>query len=171
MRCRVAGIVRHSLVNGPGIRLVVFLQGCTHRCTGCQNPDTWETAGGEETDTAGIEEIIGKTKLLDGITLSGGDPLLQAEAASDIASFAKSLGLSVWCYTGWTFEAVLHGKVKGAMELLKHVDVLVDGPFVESLKSDKCLYRGSTNQRLVDVEKSLAAGRAVEWTDNKGNRI
>lgn len=171
MRCQIAGELRHSLVNGPGIRFVLFMQGCNHHCPGCQNPDTWDPGGGEEKDTARIKEVIRKTRLIDGITLSGGDPLLQAEAVSDIASFAKSLGLSVWCYTGWTFEAILHDEVMGAKELMEYVDVLVDGPFIESLKSDRCLYRGSTNQRLVDVRKSLEAGKVVEWTDNKGNQI
>lgn len=165
MKCRIAGHLGHSLVNGPGIRFVLFTQGCIHHCAGCQNPETWDPEKGEEKDTEEIKELIRKTRLIDGITLSGGDPFLQAEAVSEIAEYAESLGLTVWCYTGWTFETLLDGNVKGAKELLEHVDVLVDGPFIESLKSETCLFRGSANQRLVDVRKSLEAGKAVEWVN------
>lgn len=168
MKCRIAGHLEHSLVNGPGIRFVLFMQGCTHHCRGCQNPGTWDPSAGVETDTEKLKEKIRGTKLIDGITLSGGDPVLQAEASAEIASFAKSMGLSVWCYTGWTFENLLCEKAGEVECLLGNVDVLVDGPFIESLKSDKCLYRGSTNQRLVDVRKTLASEDVVEWEPKGG---
>lgn len=170
MKCRIAGHLEHSLVNGPGIRFVLFMQGCTHHCRGCQNPETWDPSAGVETDTEKLKEIIKGTKLIDGITLSGGDPVLQAEASAEIASFAKSIGLSVWCYTGWTFENLLCEKAGEVESLLGNVDVLVDGPFIEFLKSDKCLYRGSTNQRLVDVRKTLASEDVVEW-EPKGDLL
>ena len=160
--CRIAGTVRHSSVDGPGVRYVVFFQGCPHHCPGCQNPETWDPAGGEETTT---EELIGElnnTRYLDGITLSGGDPLMQPEALAAVADAARAKGLTVWCYTGWTFEALMQGAAgQAAIEALSHIDVLVDGPFCQELLSKECIYRGSSNQRLLDVPASLAAGKAV----------
>lgn len=160
---RIAGTVRHSSVDGPGVRYVVFFQGCPHHCPECQNPETWDPAGGEETT---VEDLIAEmqgTRYLDGVTLSGGDPLLHPEAVTEIADAAHAKGLTVWSYTGWTLEAILSGAAgEAAIEALKHIDVLVDGPFVQALRSRECLYRGSSNQRLVDVPASLAAGSAVE---------
>ena len=160
---RVAGTVRHSSVDGPGVRYVVFFQGCTHHCPGCQNPETWDPGAGEEIS---LEDLIAEmegTRYLDGVTLSGGDPLLQPEAAAAVADAAHAKGLNVWCYTGWTFEALLQGAAgEGAIRALRHIDVLVDGPFRRELLSKECIYRGSTNQRLIDVAASLRAGQAVE---------
>ena len=162
-RCRIAGTVRHSSVDGPGVRYVVFFQGCPHHCPGCQNPETWDPAGGEETAAEELAEEMRSTRYLDGITLSGGDPLLQPSAVIVMADAAHEKGLSVWCYTGWTFEALLKGVAgESALEALRHIDVLVDGPFVQDLLSKEHIYRGSSNQRLIDVPASLAAGAAVE---------
>ena len=105
--CRIAGTVRHSSVDGPGVRYVVFFQGCPHHCPGCQNPETWDPEGGEETTAEELAEEMRATRYLDGITLSGGDPLLQPSALMVLADAAHEKGLSVWCYTGWTFEALL----------------------------------------------------------------
>ena len=160
--CRIAGTVRHSSVDGPGVRYVVFFQGCPHHCPGCQNPETWDPDGGEQTTAEELIEELSRTRYLDGITLSGGDPLLQPEAAAAIADAAHAKGLSVWCYTGWTFEALLKGAAgEGAAEALRHIDVLVDGPFREDLLSKECIFRGSKNQRLIDIPASLEAGKAV----------
>ena len=149
MKCRIAGYIKHSLVNGPGIRLVLFFQGCPHHCSSCQNPDTWDYNGGEESDTMDIIEIIRSTRHIEGIALSGGDPLVQCDAAAEIASAAKAMGLSVWCYTGWTIEDIRAGKTPANEKILKFIDVLVDGPFVESLKDENLEYRGSSNQRII----------------------
>lgn len=163
MEINIAGIERHSFVNGPGTRYVIFVQGCPHHCKGCQNPDTWETGKGTTYDTDAIIQDILSTKFLDGVTFSGGDPLFQAEACAEIAEKLKKEGINIWCYTGWTYEAVLAGKVSpSALTLLKNIDVLIDGPFIASLRSEDCLYRGSTNQRLIDVRKSLEEGKIVE---------
>lgn len=160
---RIAGTVRHSSVDGPGVRYVVFFQGCPHHCPGCQNPETWDPAGGEETRVENLIEEMRGTRYLDGVTLSGGDPLLQPEAVREIADAAHAEGLTVWTYTGWTFEDLLAGKAgEKALEALEHIDVLVDGPFVEALCSRDCLFRGSSNQRLVDVPASLASRCAIE---------
>lgn len=161
--CRIAGRIRHSSVDGPGVRYVLFFQGCTHHCPGCQNPETWDPAGGEEIAVRDILEDLKSVRYLDGITFSGGDPLLQPEAVRETADFAHEKGLTVWCYTGWTWEELLEGDAgPEARQALSSVDVVVDGRFVESLKSQKCLYRGSSNQRLIDAAESLAQGRVVE---------
>ena len=159
---QIAGILRHSFVNGPGVRYVVFFQGCTHNCAGCQNPETHALGGGE---TAGIAEIIAgiqQERHLDGLTLSGGDPFLQPKACAQIAKAAHDLGLNVWAYTGWLYEDIKNGKAGHDAQLaLNEIDVLVDGPFVESLKTDKALWRGSSNQRLVDIKASIAQGETI----------
>ncbi len=163
MKINIAGIERHSFVNGPGTRYVIFVQGCPHHCKGCQNPDTWDSRKGTTYDTENIILDILSTKFLDGVTFSGGDPLFQAEACAEIAERLKKEGINIWCYTGWTFETILAGKVSSsALRLLQSIDVLIDGPFVEALRSDDCLYRGSTNQRLIDVRKSLEENRVRE---------
>ncbi|MGI5888160.1 MAG: anaerobic ribonucleoside-triphosphate reductase activating protein [Oscillospiraceae bacterium] len=163
LNTRIAGKVRHSSVDGPGVRFVIFFQGCPHDCPGCQNPDTHDPSGGTETTAEALIEEIKSTRYLDGITLSGGDPMMQPEAAAAIADAAHDMGLNVWSYTGWTFEEIMDGRAgEKAREALSHIDVLVDGRFVSSLKSTECIYRGSTNQRLIDLKKSLASGRAEE---------
>lgn len=158
-------MVRHSSVDGPGVRFTVFFQGCPHHCRGCHNPETWDPVGGEEISAEDLGGEIRQTRYLDGITLSGGDPLLQPEAVIAAADEAHDRGLSVWCYTGWTFEEILDGKAgNAARETLDHIDVLVDGPFQQELLSRECIYRGSSNQRLVDVPASLKKGQCVLWT-------
>lgn len=154
---RMHGMLRHSLVNGPGIRCVLFLQGCTHHCPGCQNPETHDIHGGTPCSTQAILNDILTDKNLDGVTLSGGDPLLQPKACTEIAKACKQHGLSVWVYTGYLFEDIYTEKLdKDAANLLQYIDVLVDGLFDEVLKSENCLWRGSTNQRLIDVPASLS---------------
>lgn len=163
MKVSIAGIIHHSSNNGPGVRYVLFLQGCPHHCPGCQNPETWDISTGKMMETEDIVNDILSTEFIDGVTLSGGDPLYQAEAVTEILKVLKARGIDVWSYTGWTFEAIIDGKAGNcAIQALQYIDVLVDGPFVLKLLSDKCIYRGSTNQRLIDVKKSLTEGKAVE---------
>ena len=160
---RINGILKHSSVNGPGVRLVVFFQGCPHHCPECQNPETWDLNGGEERNLKELTEEILKVKYLDGITLSGGDPLMQPEAAEYIIKAAKEAGLDVWVYTGWTWEQLLDGGAAGAkrLEAIKDADVLVDGRFVKELLSEDVIFRGSSNQRLVDIKMSIKEGKMV----------
>lgn len=160
MDIRVAGIVDDSIVDGPGFRLTVFTQGCPHDCPGCHNPETHSFDGGKIMDTGAIVKMLSENPLLDGVTLSGGDPFCQPEPCAEIARAAKKMGLNVWAYSGWTYEALL--ALPGAMPLLETVDVLVDGPFVLAQRTLELRFRGSRNQRLIDVPASLAAGRAVE---------
>lgn len=161
MRIRIAGTADDSIVDGPGIRYTVFTQGCPHRCPGCHNPETHDFAGGREVDTGKILEQIYDNPLLDGVTLSGGDPFCQPEACAEIARGAHAAGLNVWCYTGYTWEELISGRQEW-MELLRETDVLVDGRFILEKRSLECRFRGSTNQRLIDVKKTLESGLTVE---------
>lgn len=162
---RIAGLLPHSLVNGPGVRFVVFFQGCNHNCQGCHNPETHDKSGGKEVTVAELIATVIKTRHLDGITLSGGDPLLQSNAARELAKAAHELGLNVWCYTGYTYEEIEQGKAGiKAQELLSEIDVLVDGRFVQSEKPDdpaECIWRGSRNQRLIDVPATLQEKQTI----------
>ena len=146
MNLRVAGPpLTCSLNNGKGIRYVIFCQGCKHHCPGCQNPETWDFAGGELVDVIAIEADILEHPFIDGVTFSGGDPMEQQEAFIEIARFCHEHHLNVWCYTGYVFEDLTD------KPLLQHVDVLVDGPFIESLTEGEHPYCGSTNQRIIHL--------------------
>lgn len=154
-----ADIQPDSILDGSGIRTVIWFQGCLHNCKGCQNPETHDMNGGIVVDVDELKMKLKYLKYQSGITLSGGDPFFQPEAALEIAKFAKSIGLNVWAYTGFTYEALLSDKSR--LDLLKYVDVLVDGKFMIDKKSLNCKFRGSTNQRLIDVKKSMEAGGVV----------
>ena len=154
-----ADIQPDSILDGSGIRTVIWFQGCLHNCKGCQNPETHDMNGGIVVDVDELKMKLKNLKYQSGITLSGGDPFFQPDAALEIAKFAKSVGLNVWAYTGFTYEALLSDKSR--LDLLKNVDVLVDGKFMMDKKSLNCKFRGSTNQRLIDVKKSLEAGGVV----------
>ena len=160
---RLSGIAYESLVNGPGMRRVFFAQGCNHNCKGCFNADTHDFNGGEERD---IDELISdtlKNPILKGVTFSGGDPFEQADKFAYMAKLFKDNGLNVWSYTGYTYEYIMENKDKrlGWGELLNNIDVLVDGRFEEEKMQDGLKYRGSTNQRIIDVKKSLRLNEIV----------
>lgn len=163
MQMRIAGFVQESIVDGPGWRLVVFCQGCPHGCKGCHNPHTHDFNGGWMVDTSEIIGMMDANPLLDGITLSGGEPLFQMAACRELAKAAHERGLNVWCYTGFTWDAVLEAQGYISDPPLNYIDVLVDGPFIESQKSLELQWRGSKNQRLIDVQKSLRKHGVVEW--------
>ena len=173
---RIAGQVKHSAVDGPGVRYALFMQGCPHNCKACQNPDTHDPDAGPEKDLDEVIDEILSARFLDGITLSGGDPFLQPEASLEIARAAKNAGLNVWAYTGWTFEQLTGLTDEGirppehAKDVLAYVDVLVDGRYVDALhvdddKRQECMWRGSFNQRLIDVQKSLTNKCVVEYEE------
>jgi anaerobic ribonucleoside-triphosphate reductase activating protein len=161
---RIAGIINESIVDGPGIRLVVFTQGCKHHCPGCHNPHTHSFEGGTLIDIDDIIKQMKSNPLLDGITLSGGDPFEQAEALSELAQRVKSMGYNVMTYTGYTFEYILENKdkIKGWDRLINETDILVDGRFEIAKKSMLLKFRGSENQRIIDVKKSFASNSIVE---------
>lgn len=159
MKIRISGIVNDSVVDGPGFRLAVFTQGCPHHCAGCHNPQTHDFEGGREIDTQEIIEKLRGNPLLDGITLSGGEPFCQGAACAELASATHALGLNVWTYSGYTYEQLLAGDAE-QRALLAETDVLVDGPFVLPQRTLELRFRGSANQRLIDVKASAAAGSA-----------
>ena len=160
---RIAGLVSESYVDGDGIRFAIFMQGCLRHCEGCHNPETHALDGGRLIDTAEIIAQIKKNPLLDGITLSGGEPFLQVEAANEIALAAKSFGLNVWCYTGYKLEEL----PIEAEPLLENVDVLIDGAFVEGLRDLELQFRGSRNQRIIDLKKTREQNKIVLWTESE----
>ncbi len=161
MKVRLAGKIQpDSIVDGAGIRTVIWFQGCLHNCPFCHNPETHDLNGGCESTLEDIIKEIASLKYQNGITLSGGDPFFQPEAALEIAKFAHSIGLNVWAYTGFLYEALISG-TKERRKLLENIDVLVDGKFEIANKSLDCKFRGSTNQRLIDVAKSLKEGKVV----------
>ena len=161
---RIASWISDSIVDGPGLRLTVFTQGCPHRCPGCHNPDTWDPAGGREVALEELEGLMDKNPLLKGLTLSGGEPFSQAADCAALARAARARGLDVWVYTGYTWEVLTAAGDPDWEDLLAAADVLVDGPFLLERRSYAALFRGSDNQRLIDVTKSWAAGRAVAWS-------
>lgn len=148
-----------SIVDGDGIRTVIWTQGCPHHCKGCHNPETHSFNDGFLIDTEEIIKEIRKLELQDGITFSGGDPMMQADACMEIAKACKEMGYNIWCYTGFDYEDLLNDSKKRAF--LDYIDVLVDGKFELDKKSYDVMFRGSTNQRLIDVKKSLKKGRCV----------
>lgn len=152
-----------SIVDGEGLRTIIWMQGCFHNCLGCHNPETHDPNGGHSVDIEEILNVLDKVENQDGITLSGGDPLFQPEASLLIAKHAHSLGLNVWAYTGYTYEQLIKlSETKPIYyELLKNIDVLVDGKFEIGLKSLNCIYRGSKNQRILDVKESLKRKKAI----------
>jgi len=161
MKIRLAAQLQlDSIVDGAGIRTVIWTQGCSHNCKGCHNPETHDFNGGYELDVEDIKKKIDELIGQDGITFSGGDPMFQPEACNEIAIYAKNKGLNIWCYTGFTYEKLIEmSKTKPIYkEFLNNIDVLIDGPFVLSKKSLDCIFRGSTNQRLIDPKKSLMTG-------------
>lgn len=158
MKIRLAGdLTTESIVDGEGIRTVVWTQGCLHHCPGCHNPQTHDKDGGFLKDVAELCEEIREVPFQDGITLSGGDPLEQVDACLEIAKFCHSIGLNVWCYTGYTMEYLLRRceKEDNLREFLENIDVLVDSPFILELKSYNVPFRGSSNQRIIDSKKSV----------------
>lgn len=155
----IVRIVEGTSVDGPGLRTSIYFAGCRHRCPGCHNQQTWDFASGTPMT---IDEVM-KTVLYNdfNVTFSGGDPMYSAEAILPLAREIKKAGYTIWCYTGFTFEELLKHGTEAMRELLKFVDVLVDGPFIEALRDTSLLFRGSSNQRLIDVPNTLSAGHII----------
>ncbi|MDP4180404.1 MAG: anaerobic ribonucleoside-triphosphate reductase activating protein [Bacillota bacterium] len=160
---KIAGVVKESIVDGPGIRYVVFAQGCKHQCRGCHNPGTHSFDEGSFVDTDSIIEQMKANPLLDGITLSGGDPFEQAEGFAELAQRARTSGYSVMTYTGYTYEEIIKNmsQKQGWAKLMENTDILVDGRFEETKKNLMLNFRGSDNQRIIDVTKSLAMDEII----------
>lgn len=160
---RTSGIIKESIVDGIGLRYVVFFQGCPHNCKGCHNPQTHSFNGGKfvHADTI-INEVI-NNPLLDGITLSGGDPLCYPRQCVILAERVREYNKTVWIYTGYTFEEIMANPRK--RRVLPVTDVIVDGKYIEEQRDLDLRFRGSNNQRIIDVQKSLKQGKIVLWSE------
>ncbi len=162
MHLQLSGTANDSIVDGPGLRFTIFVQGCPHHCKGCHNPQTHPFDGGTATDTDELLEKIKSNPLLDGVTFSGGEPFCQAKALAALGREIKSLGLDIITFTGYTFEELYERRTEdGIGELLEVTDLLVDGRFIIEEKSWQLRFRGSRNQRVIDCRQSLAQGCAA----------
>ena len=165
---QIAGVVEDSIVDGPGLRFVVFTQGCNFRCVGCHNPETWDMAGGYFASPAELAEQIRANPLTDGLTLSGGEPFEQPARCAELAEMVRADGLDVWVFSGFLFEELyLSSQTEpSVLAFLKQIDVLVDGLYVESERTLSLKWRQSRNQRVIDVQASLAANGSVVLLEN-----
>ena len=164
MKIRLAGLVADSIVDGPGFRFTIFTQGCPHHCEGCHNPQTHDFNGGRYADCDKIIEKICQNKLTAGVTFSGGEPFCQSEPCAYTAKRLKGLDYHLMAFTGYTFEQLfeMSQKDKYVKEFLSCLDIIIDGKFDLSQRSLELKYKGSKNQRTIDVQESLKQGRAVE---------
>lgn len=162
---RIAGTAGDSIVDGPGLRMTIFFQGCLRECPGCHNPESWPVRGGRASDAAELLAEIDKNPLLSGVTFSGGEPLLRAGALLPLAAGIRARGLDLAIYTGWTFEEILKDGDCDVLTLLGYASTLIDGAFESAQKSMLLTFRGSKNQRVLSVPDSLAEGRAVPTED------
>lgn len=163
---RISGIIEESYTDGVGIRFSVFTQGCAHNCPGCQNPNTHDFKGGCLVTIESIVDKVLSNPMLDGITLTGGDPLYQVDACIELCKQLKekSPAMTVWCYTGFTWEEILGNPEQ--RKLLNYIDILVDGPYLESKRQLSLRFRGSSNQRIIDVKQSLEYGEVKIFIDD-----
>lgn len=164
MELRLSGVVRESIVDGPGLRYTIFTQGCPHHCEGCHNPQTHDFNGGFLCSVDKLVNDIEKNPMLSGVTFSGGEPFCQAQALCEVARRVKEMGLSVVLFSGYTFEQLIEGSVKNPywLELMKLSDTLIDGKFEQSNKDFTLAYRGSRNQRIINLKNSLSNHDIVE---------
>ena len=149
------------MVDGPGFRTSIYCAGCRHRCPGCHNPQSWDFNQGREMSVSELMRIIEADPFAH-VTFSGGDPMYQAAGFAELArAIHRRTNKDIWCYTGFTFETLI---TPDQRELLSELDILVDGPFVEALRDPDLLFRGSSNQRIIDIQASLYTGQVVIWT-------
>lgn len=157
MKLQVAGIIDDSTVDGPGVRYAIFLQGCSHLCLGCHNPETHDYNAGSSVSVDDLMRDIAQFKYVKGVTFSGGEPLDQAEALKEMVVRLKNKGYDILIFSGYTLEEIMRDPAKFAV--LKHTDTLIDGRFDLSLKTSDLRFRGSSNQRIIDVQKTLRQGQ------------
>ena len=162
---RICGLIQDSIVDGPGLRFACFVQGCPHRCPGCHNPSSHDPGGGQELPVEEIARQLLSNPLTDGLTLSGGEPFAQPEPCLQLAQLAHAHRLTVWTYTGYTLDHLLAQGTSAQLALLRETDVLVDGPFLQSQRTLSLPFRGSANQRLIQVPATLQSGTTVLWEE------
>ena len=162
---RLAGIVRESIVDGPGIRFTVFCQGCPHGCPGCHNPESYDFGGGKDCSIDRLLEEIDKDPLLAGVTFSGGEPFCQPEGFLELAKGVKERGLNITSFSGYTYEqlADMAAENDAVKKLLDMTDILVDGPYIKAQRDLTLQFRGSSNQRVIDMNRTRAEGHIVIW--------
>ncbi len=158
---RIAGVVKESIVDGKGIRFTLFTQGCPHGCKGCHNPESHNINGGYDIEAEKVIAEFNKNPLLSGITFSGGEPIIQAKELIPIAEAVTRQGKNCWIYSGWTFEELMEKNDADINKLLSLCDVLVDGKYEENERDLTLLFRGSLNQRIIDLKKSLSLKKAI----------
>ncbi len=168
MELQVAGFLDNSMVNGKGLRSVLFVSGCNHNCEGCHNKVMQAFDYG---DKVNIDDLLNRIKhnvpLINGVTFSGGEPFEQAKGLSVLAEKVKKQGLNLWCYTGYTYEKILQSNDEHKIKLLKYIDVLVDGKFEKNLTEGSSKYAGSSNQRIINVQESLKLGKIILVTTDQ----
>jgi anaerobic ribonucleoside-triphosphate reductase activating protein len=161
---RLSGITPESFVDGPGLRCVIFTQGCHFQCLNCHNPETWDVSAGKEYSVKQIIRLIKKhTKKIRGITFSGGEPFLQAAGLAEIAAAVHGMELDVVTYTGYTYEQLIEEANADALALIYASDILIDGKYIHELRSPALRFKGSSNQRVIDVAKTKEKGQIVLW--------
>ena len=165
MELRISGIQNDSIVDGPGFRLAVFTQGCPHHCPGCHNPQTHSFEGGTLMDTDQLLEMLDGNPLLRGMTFSGGEPFCQPAPLALLAAQVHERGKDVVCYTGYTLDQLLTMPDPHIRALLEQVDILVDGPYIQEQRDLTLQFRGSSNQRLIDLPATLAGEEIRLWVD------
>jgi len=157
---RVLHIVEGTSVDGPGLRTSIYLAGCNHHCPGCHNPASWNPQGGEERTLDELMQVIAYNEAP--VTLSGGDPLQQPDGTRELIHRIKQeLGYNVWCFTGYTWDEIMKDSKLSAV--VRELDVLVDGPFIQAQRDISLRFRGSRNQRLIDVQRTLTTGQVTLW--------
>ena len=165
MEFQIGGFLENSLVNGDGMRSVVFVSGCNHNCRKCQNEFMKDFNYG---DTTSVQDVLERIKrnmpIIKGVTFSGGEPFESAAALSKLSEQLKELGLNIWCYSGYTFEEIVESKDSDKLNLLGLIDVLIDGKFDETLKVGASKYTGSSNQRIIKAKKSLLENQIILWS-------
>ena len=161
----VLSIIEDTMVDGPGFRTSIYCAGCRHKCPGCHNPQSWDFDGGQAMSTDDIMRVIEADPFAN-VTFSGGDPMYQPEGFTELARAIKTrTDKTIWCYTGFTYEVLMTNPRQ--RNLLELIDVLVDGPFIKSQRDETLRFRGSRNQRLIDVKASLRHNRLTLWSDSR----
>ncbi len=161
MKIRIAGTTPESIVDGKGMRFTVFTQGCPHACKGCHNPQSWSNDGGKIVDTDELFNDFAENPILSGMTFSGGEPFLQPVPLIELAKKVKAIGKDITIYTGYTFEQLESSNNTEIKELLSYADILIDGKFEEDKKDLELLFRGSSNQRVIDINETRKEGKLV----------
>jgi len=165
---RLSGITEESFVDGPGVRYVIFAQGCRHCCPHCQNPETWDESAGKEFTVKQVIRLLKQQKKPKrGVTFSGGEPFLQAAELAEVAIAAHEKGWDVVTYTGFTYEELIADNDGGVKALLSASDILIDGKYIHELRSSRLKFRGSSNQRIIDTAATQKSGRIVLWSEKR----